>query len=413
MSTMAGVGIATGAAKRRRERRLRQWHRHERMTVAMALAEATHHAAPRRQTPVSAIREEVENVTHARLRAQKSPPPGVRPGILPERGPQRSDRTVRRFAGAALPTLGLPVLAGALGEQVDSSTLRFLTAAALKAKRKLEEEEKEKAKMKKLREEMEAAEHEEKMLELNRRIQADLPQSAAERSAWRQWIPSAPAASSSSSKRKKRRKRRTPRTSSCPCGRARRRQRRWLLHGCSVFPSVDDWPLMLGIMAGLDQKDSLPVRRHPFRAANADPHGLDYSADHRVSPVAVRYWLVMLVAMHLALFSFPRFTGPWCSASWSVWTGRQLLWHVKAGYAGYDAPRAVVFFLVRRPMMLGIIAGMDQKDSCCGMYRLVMPVSMHLAQCSFSWFSGPSHDAPHHGRYGPEGHFRALLRSLS
>ena len=104
------------------------------------------------------------------------------------------------------------------------------------------------------------------MLELNRRVQADLPLSAAERSAWRQWIGIAPAAFSSSSagkrrKRKKRRKRRTPRTSSCPRGRARRRQRRWLLHGCSVFPSVDDWPQMLGIMAGLDQKDSLPRGR--------------------------------------------------------------------------------------------------------------------------------------------------------
>ena len=45
----------TGSAKRRRERRLRQWLRHERMTVAMALAEAQHHAAPRRQKPASAI----------------------------------------------------------------------------------------------------------------------------------------------------------------------------------------------------------------------------------------------------------------------------------------------------------------------------------------------------------------------
>ena len=49
MSTMAGVGIAMGAAKRRRERRLRSWLRHERMTVAMALAEVTHHTAPRGQ----------------------------------------------------------------------------------------------------------------------------------------------------------------------------------------------------------------------------------------------------------------------------------------------------------------------------------------------------------------------------
>ena len=37
----------TGSAKRRRERRLRQWLRHERMTVAMALAEMS---APRRPT---------------------------------------------------------------------------------------------------------------------------------------------------------------------------------------------------------------------------------------------------------------------------------------------------------------------------------------------------------------------------
>ena len=42
-------GGGTGSGRRRRERRLRQWHRHERMTVAMALAEFTHHSAPRGQ----------------------------------------------------------------------------------------------------------------------------------------------------------------------------------------------------------------------------------------------------------------------------------------------------------------------------------------------------------------------------
>ena len=73
---------------------------------------------------------------------------GVRPGILPEPGLQRSDRTVRRFAGAALPTPGLPVLAGALGEAVDTSALRFLAAAALEDLRKLEEEAKVKKKVK-------------------------------------------------------------------------------------------------------------------------------------------------------------------------------------------------------------------------------------------------------------------------
>ena len=40
---------AAGAAMRRRQRRLRSWLRHERMTVAMALADSTHHSS-RRQT---------------------------------------------------------------------------------------------------------------------------------------------------------------------------------------------------------------------------------------------------------------------------------------------------------------------------------------------------------------------------
>ena len=35
----------SGAAQRRRQRRLRSWLRHERMTVAMALAERTHHSS--------------------------------------------------------------------------------------------------------------------------------------------------------------------------------------------------------------------------------------------------------------------------------------------------------------------------------------------------------------------------------
>ena len=37
--------LAGGAARRRRERRLRSWLRHERMTVRMELAAALHHSA--------------------------------------------------------------------------------------------------------------------------------------------------------------------------------------------------------------------------------------------------------------------------------------------------------------------------------------------------------------------------------
>ena len=44
---MADVDRSTGAAKRRRERRLRSWWRHEWMSVAAALVEATHHSFPK------------------------------------------------------------------------------------------------------------------------------------------------------------------------------------------------------------------------------------------------------------------------------------------------------------------------------------------------------------------------------
>ena len=60
--TMAFVArdAGTSAARRRRERRLRSMLRHERMTVAMALAEMTHHSAPRRPTMARARGEESE-----------------------------------------------------------------------------------------------------------------------------------------------------------------------------------------------------------------------------------------------------------------------------------------------------------------------------------------------------------------
>ena len=137
---MADVEHA-GAAKRRRERRLRQWHRHERMTVAMAVAEATHHSAPRRQKTATAIREVEEQATHDGLRAQTAPPPGMRPGILPEPGPQRSDRCLRRSAGDT-PLLAVPSLAG--GDGADDAAVAFLVRQTLlereEEKRKEEEE---------------------------------------------------------------------------------------------------------------------------------------------------------------------------------------------------------------------------------------------------------------------------------
>ena len=48
---------------RRRQRRLRSWLRHERMTVAMTLAEMTHHTAPR-GPKMARVGEEVVHDVH-------------------------------------------------------------------------------------------------------------------------------------------------------------------------------------------------------------------------------------------------------------------------------------------------------------------------------------------------------------
>ena len=110
--------------------------------------------------------------------------------------------------------------------------------------------------------------YEAKMKLLNDRVRHDLPLTKVEWAAWRQWMGLVPSSSSSARrrKRKKRRKKKLPR------GRARRRQRQRPL-SCALivdsgrgmcragFPSSCCVPFgcrqaqMLGIMAGMDQKD--------------------------------------------------------------------------------------------------------------------------------------------------------------
>ena len=111
---------ASGAAKRRRERRLRSWWRHERMTVAAELAVVLHHSrsvgpavphvALRGQTPVSSV--------------------GRRPGVLEEPVPpvvvDRVQRHYMEDLGTVCPyvqILDLPV-----PQMVDNvtDTLRIL-----------------------------------------------------------------------------------------------------------------------------------------------------------------------------------------------------------------------------------------------------------------------------------------------
>ena len=66
-----------GCARRRRERQHRAWHRHERMTVAMELAVALHHSAPK--TVMEVPQEGVEREQHCVPRHHKPPPRGRGP----------------------------------------------------------------------------------------------------------------------------------------------------------------------------------------------------------------------------------------------------------------------------------------------------------------------------------------------
>ena len=141
---------SSGSARRRRERRLRSWLRHERMTVAAELSAALHHSRDggreqyvglrAQKSDSSAVVEEVENETHAALRGQISPPPGERPAPLAEvAAPQGS--TVARCLVDGGPTLTVPVLAGRAGEAVDSSALSFLLSQSLLAEQEAKEAE--------------------------------------------------------------------------------------------------------------------------------------------------------------------------------------------------------------------------------------------------------------------------------
>ena len=237
------AGGGTGCARRRSERRLLSMLRHERVAVAMAVAEATHHYS-RGQKSSGRRRSRRRTTAHEHrsdlLREE-------RPGILAEPGPQRSDRTARRSAGDTHPTLGLPVLAGASGEVMDTtSTLAFLSRSLLQLRKEEGEEEKVQEMLEEVRDPG----------GWNQAIGSDCVQffwhRRTRRSVWK-LLPSA-------SRRKKRRKRKTPKTSS-----SRRRQRQWHTRPAGfpgddplrdVFPSVVVRPEMLGIMAGTDQKDS-------------------------------------------------------------------------------------------------------------------------------------------------------------
>ena len=184
----------SSARRRRRERRLRSWLRHERMTVAAALAEALHHSSLK-------VGAAPNNAPRSQKTARAG---GEHPGVLKEPEVQLEAATVG--LAASTPLLVVASLAG--GDDVDATTVSFLLSVALTKKK---EEEKEKEEKEKEAEEVKAREErkamlEEKMLVINRRVR-DGTATPAEEAAWRRWMGIAPSSSSSSSgKRKKKRK---------------------------------------------------------------------------------------------------------------------------------------------------------------------------------------------------------------
>ena len=136
---MAGLEDGgVGSARRRRDRQLRAFGRHEQLTVRMELAAALHHSAQRVEGP----REGEVHEKHDGLRAQKRPLPGTRPAPLAEvAGPQVRAATVG-YVTAADPRLAGQRLKSD-DDGVDGSTVRFLLQQSLAGKMKEEEEEEE------------------------------------------------------------------------------------------------------------------------------------------------------------------------------------------------------------------------------------------------------------------------------
>ena len=103
---------------RRAERRLRSWWRHERMSVAAALAEA-HHSAPK-------VGAEPYNAP----RSQKTASAGTRPGVLKDPEPQVRAATVG-YVAAGAPLLSVVLVSDMMQ---DDATVQFLLQQSLLAR---------------------------------------------------------------------------------------------------------------------------------------------------------------------------------------------------------------------------------------------------------------------------------------
>ena len=312
--------LAGGAARRRRERRLRSWLRHERMTVRMELAAALHHSAGPE--------------TNDAVRSQKTVSSrGVRPGVLQDPAPQLVvEHAARPCSG--VPLLAIPCLGGG-ADGVDDTTTRFLLKKALLRKK---EEEKEKRK-----EEMLQRKHDELFALLDMPFEHRTPdQQSRPQVLMHEYH-------ASKRKRKKRRKRRTPRTSFL-FGRARRRLRQW--SACSagftgddvprvMFPSGVARPKMLCIMASLVQMDSYSGMARLCFFPFFRPLMLGIMAG--MDQVAWFAGILRCPSCYAPLVV----SGPRCPSSWPAWTTGQ--------YGGSQVQSGQGFLHARCCAMCGVL----------------------------------------------------------
>ena len=106
---MAERRAACSSARRRRERRLRSFWRHEKLAIQMALSEAMHHSAPRGAWHVSnaALRGQKQD----RAEVDELPAAGVRPPSLGEPpGPAVKVGRVQQPGTVEQPSVDVPVL---------------------------------------------------------------------------------------------------------------------------------------------------------------------------------------------------------------------------------------------------------------------------------------------------------------
>ena len=307
--------LAGGAAQRRRERRLRSWLRHERQTVAMVLAEACHHSSGS-FPPTLKERRMAGQVAYEALRGQRTArTAGLHPDELVEPGVQGRLVAHSRPGCGGAPSPSLPHLAG--GDTLGRHLGHFLLEMALLSPEEVEQlRQAERRKLAREEKEKEEEKKEKERQEFFARWTAEYLNSLSQSSS-----------STSQRRRKKRKKKKLPK-SGCrlfplgcgrPCDHASdpvhphtlglpvvAQRQVPTVHALQLqVPFLDTVLGMPGVLLRqvpgsivqktvvVPQLQFIVVRRHPFRAADADSHGPDYSADHRDPALAVRFRLSM------------------------------------------------------------------------------------------------------------------------